>query len=281
MKLLLKDLGTPATPAPARAPKGKGKRVEAAPAPTPSRKSKGAAPHDFQHMLTQQFQPAPMPSVSSAPVETPAPVAHKVTAEKKREAVSVAAVEGQAKPAVREPERVEAQAVRVEKDVSPPANVQMPTPLESRTATPAVPLVSAATATVARMVETAVEDAGLRVGVMPHAAHINIEVPGGELSLHLRVRGGVADVELKGPDAEALRASQDVLRVALAGQGIALGRFALATDPVSALARQPTPVREAKEARPTAPGRPRNVGTKPSSTSNEAPRDSARIHVKA
>lgn len=285
MKLSLKDLGAPVIAVQARAAKGKGKRVESAQTLTPSRKNKGsAAPQDFQQMLTQQFQTAPGPTAFSHPVDTPTPVAEKSTAEKKRNRVvetpSSASAESHAKPVGREPERAVAAFIRSEKDTAPP-NVPMPVQVESPASTAAFTVVTAAATPLARMLETAVEDSGLRVGVMSHAAHINIEVPGGELSLHLRVRGGVAEIELKGADAEVLRASQDVLRVALAGQGIALGRFALSPDPVSAIARVPMPVREVKEVRPTAPGRPRNVATKSSSTANETPRESARIHVNA
>ncbi|MBX7115540.1 MAG: hypothetical protein K1X64_14520 [Myxococcaceae bacterium] len=281
MKLLLKDLGGPAPAAQARVPKGKSRRLDSALAPTPSRKNKGSPPPDFQQMLTQQFQPLPKPSAAVERVHAAAGPAEKSTTEKRPGSARVStAAENDAQPALREPERVEFSPPRADKDVAS-ANMPLPALLESRPVSVASQWVTAAAATLTRLAQTAADDVGLRIGVMPHAAHINIEVPGGELSLHLRVRGGVAEVELKGADAEALRASQDALRVALAGQGIALGKFALSPEAPLALVRHPVPAREAKEVRPTAPGRPRNMGAKSASTSNEAPGEPARIHVKA
>lgn len=79
--------------------------------------------------------------------------------------------------------------------------------------------------------QPALDDPSLRVSVMPQAAHINIETGGaGDLSLHLRVKDGVADVRLEGAATPLLVPRTDELRVVLATQGIALGSFDVSQD---------------------------------------------------
>lgn len=79
----------------------------------------------------------------------------------------------------------------------------------------------------AALLAQAAEDPGLRAAVLPRAAHLNLAVDGaGDLSLHLRVRDGVADVRVDGPAAQLLnRVSQ--LEAALATEGLQLGQFNL------------------------------------------------------
>jgi len=75
---------------------------------------------------------------------------------------------------------------------------------------------------------TLLEDPSLRVVLLPTVARINVETQdNGSLSLQVKVRDGVADVRATGPAAAMVEARQGDLRVALAGEGLALGHFDL------------------------------------------------------
>lgn len=74
--------------------------------------------------------------------------------------------------------------------------------------------------------DQAAEDPSLRGATLGKSAHLTLETPGaGELSLHLRVRDGVADVRVDGAAARSLDIRPDDLRTALAGEGLSLGSF--------------------------------------------------------
>ena len=68
-------------------------------------------------------------------------------------------------------------------------------------------------------------DDGLSVTVLPHAAHMSIESPDGDLALHLRVRQGSAEISLGGSMAHLFTTRAPEARAALASEGLALGRF--------------------------------------------------------
>ena len=74
--------------------------------------------------------------------------------------------------------------------------------------------------------EAALEDSSLRLTVLPHAASLRVSAPdGGDLSVHVRIRDGVANLTVAGPGSESAMAHSSDLRAALAGQGLALGRI--------------------------------------------------------
>lgn len=74
--------------------------------------------------------------------------------------------------------------------------------------------------------ERAVDDPGLSVAVLPHAAHLSIVSRGGDLALHVRVREGTADVNVSGTMAPLFDAKAPEVRTVLAGEGLELGSFA-------------------------------------------------------
>jgi hypothetical protein len=72
----------------------------------------------------------------------------------------------------------------------------------------------------------AAEDPSLRATVMPERAVLSIDTGGaGELSLHLRVKDGVADVRVAGAAAHTVEMRPAELRAALASEGLTLGSF--------------------------------------------------------
>jgi hypothetical protein len=78
----------------------------------------------------------------------------------------------------------------------------------------------------AGLVDRAVQDPGLSVTVMPHSAHLSIAGDTGDLSLHVRVRDGSADVNLSGTMEPLFDTKAPEMRTALAGEGLQLGSFA-------------------------------------------------------
>ena len=74
--------------------------------------------------------------------------------------------------------------------------------------------------------EAVLEDSSLRLTVLAHAANLRVTTPdGGDLSVHVRVRDGVASLTVAGSGSDAAIAHSSDLRAALAGQGLALGRI--------------------------------------------------------
>ena len=68
-------------------------------------------------------------------------------------------------------------------------------------------------------------DDGLSMTVHPHAAHMAIESPDGDLDVHMRVRQGSAEITVGGSMAHLFESRAPEARAALAGEGLALGRF--------------------------------------------------------
>jgi hypothetical protein len=65
----------------------------------------------------------------------------------------------------------------------------------------------------------------LRGGVLPQGAHLHLETASGDnLSVHLRMQGGVADLRIEGAAAALLETREADLRVVLASQGVTLGQ---------------------------------------------------------
>jgi hypothetical protein len=97
-----------------------------------------------------------------------------------------------------------------------------------------------------RLFQAAADDESLHASVLGSSAHLRVQTATGEdLSLHLRVRDGIADVRVDraaevratGPAGTAERAEPRAelkaseVQAALAGEGLALGRFESSTAP--------------------------------------------------
>jgi hypothetical protein len=89
------------------------------------------------------------------------------------------------------------------------------------------PVVAFAPPMAASLVEQAAADPGLQLGILPHAAHMSIESPEGNLALHVRVRDGAAEIRIAGNMAPLFEARAPEIQSALAGEGLSLGRFDL------------------------------------------------------
>jgi hypothetical protein len=152
--------------------------------------------------------------------------------------VALAATQASAPPVkdLRAPDRVRRQ--------SAPESGAGPSPLPRQEVSPATVLISAALsqrstvlaapaealeATVRSERATATADAGdlpAEGAVLRNAAHLRVESPElGQIALHLRVRGGVAEVRFDGDRASALRERVPELARALASEGLALGKI--------------------------------------------------------
>jgi hypothetical protein len=120
----------------------------------------------------------------------------------------------------------------------------------------------------------AARDDGLSMNVLPHAAHMAIESPDGDLALHLRIREGSAEISVAGSMAHLFDTRAPEARAALAGEGLALGRF---DSGQQGGGQQNQPAPEASEAPSESPAayRPHQTAPVPA-----APGD-GRIHVTA
>jgi len=78
----------------------------------------------------------------------------------------------------------------------------------------------------AGLIDRAIQDPGLSMNVMPHSAHLSITGDAGDLSLHVRVRDGSADVNVSGTMAPLFDSKAPEVRTVLAGEGLQLGNFA-------------------------------------------------------
>jgi hypothetical protein len=78
----------------------------------------------------------------------------------------------------------------------------------------------------ASIYQHAAEDSGLAVTVLPHVAHLSFNSDDGDLSLHVRVRDGNADVNVSGSMAPIFESKAPEMRTLLANQGLGLGSFA-------------------------------------------------------
>jgi hypothetical protein len=102
------------------------------------------------------------------------------------------------------------------KPALPTAPADAPPRLEAVSAPPPVP----------NLAPPMLEDPSLRVVVLPNLARVNVETADqGSLSLQVRVQDGVTDIRATGPAAPMVEARQSELRVALANEGLSLGRF--------------------------------------------------------
>lgn len=139
----------------------------------------------------------------------------------------------------------------------------------------APPLPAEAAPLVARMIE----DPGLQVAVLTQAAHFKVEGEDGEsLALHLRVRDGNAEIRIGGSMAPMFEARLPEVQAALAGEGLALGRFDLEHQGGGNQHREPAPSPEERPAPPAAaPYRPAGRAAEPVQVRDE----DGHIHVTA
>ncbi|HVR61068.1 MAG TPA: hypothetical protein VMU50_04170 [Polyangia bacterium] len=78
----------------------------------------------------------------------------------------------------------------------------------------------------------AADDPTLQGTIMTDGAHVSLDAgAAGEITLHLRVKDGVADVRVEGAAVPALEIRQQELRVALASEGLSLGGFESGQSP--------------------------------------------------
>jgi len=74
--------------------------------------------------------------------------------------------------------------------------------------------------------ELAAADPSLNAAAIGKNAHLRLETGrAGDLTMHLRINDGVADIEVGGAAAEKLGMRSNELRHALAGEGLTLGQF--------------------------------------------------------
>ena len=115
-----------------------------------------------------------------------------------------------------------------------------------------------------------VEDPSARISLTPSIARVSVDTgDAGRLSVQLKVTDGVTDVRASGPAAPMLDARQNELRVALAQEGLSLGRFDL--NQRDQHRERPEPVEVERPQKPSQVGR---------SLSDSVASD-GRIHVKA
>jgi hypothetical protein len=76
------------------------------------------------------------------------------------------------------------------------------------------------------LLQHAATDGGLNMAVLPHAAHLSLVSDDGNLSLHVRVRDGSADVNVSGSMSPLFDSKAPEVRSVLADQGLGLGSFA-------------------------------------------------------
>jgi hypothetical protein len=107
----------------------------------------------------------------------------------------------------------------------PTAGTASPPPNAISASTVDGPASSAAEQT-SKLLDRAINDPGLSVAVMPHAAHMNITSTTGDLALHVRVRDGSADVSVSGSMAPLFDSKAPEVRTVLASEGLNLGSFA-------------------------------------------------------
>lgn len=74
-------------------------------------------------------------------------------------------------------------------------------------------------------------DTSAHLALSPHAAHLTVDLPAGDLALHVMVRDGVAQLRGEGAGVVALPASRSELSGALALEGLRLGRYELSPPP--------------------------------------------------
>ena len=108
----------------------------------------------------------------------------------------------------------------------PPLPIMAPIPSTSDLSVLPVPGENNYPAERANLLQQAVADSGLSMAVFPHAAHVSLVSEDGDLSLHVRVRDGRADVDVSGTMAPVFETKAPEVRTILAGEGLGLGSFA-------------------------------------------------------
>jgi hypothetical protein len=76
----------------------------------------------------------------------------------------------------------------------------------------------------------------IRGAIMEQAAHLHLQLPSGDLGVHLQFKDGLADVRLEGAVAETFRGRETELRSALAAKGIEVGEVRTTTPAEAAKA---------------------------------------------
>jgi hypothetical protein len=106
----------------------------------------------------------------------------------------------------------------------------MPTAIANLSATDVAGLATQTAAALpvesAPLLQHAAADSALNMAVLPHAAHLSLLSDDGDLSLHVRVRDGSADVNVSGSMAPLFESRAPEVRSLLADQGLGLGSFA-------------------------------------------------------
>jgi len=142
---------------------------------------------------------------------------------------------------------------------------------------PAAPQIAVLSAHSAPLFQQAAEDPGLAVAVLPHAAHASLVSNAGDLSLHVRVRDGNADVNLGGSMAPMFESKASEVRTVLAGQGITLGSFATDQQGSQHHSQQSAETTPNDSHPHAAPARRQTTLSSPEATIN----DQGRIHITA
>jgi len=128
----------------------------------------------------------------------------------------------------------------------------------------------------APLYQRAADDPGLAVTVLPHVAHLSLNSDAGDLSLHVRVRDGNADVNVSGSMAPIFESKAPEMRTVLANQGLGLASFATDQHGSGQHSQQRSePTQPEPHAHPATPVR------RGSAPIDGAPADEGRIHVTA
>jgi hypothetical protein len=161
--------------------------------------------------------------VKASKPEAPQPTEHRISTETSSQSSSAQSPAGQPHTAKEVPPTpVLPNTARATVLVSPTTIL----PATSEAGVRQAPAPTSAAAETAGLVDQAVGDPGLSVTVMPHSAHLSIASDAGDLSLHVRVRDGSADVNVSGSMASLFDTKAPEMRTALAGEGLQLGSFA-------------------------------------------------------
>jgi hypothetical protein len=166
----------------------------------------------------------------------------------------------------------------------PQPTFEMPLPIATPVAavapTETAPVAPPAPAGAAEIINQVNEDPALSVAVLSRAAHLSIEGDNGRnLELHVRLRPEGADIRAAGDLAPMMQARANELSMALAAQGVTLGRFELGDGDRRGGREDAEAAEDAREdARSVGP---RRVGRKSSDGESVARISDGRIHVKA
>ena len=249
------------------------------PAPQDPLTAKPTAPHQGTH--DQPHSPAPATTPTTPPVlhqqprtaEPPAPVTRPITLE---------STVGQNPPSSASPATPQ---IALPHPISPLAST---VPLPLLTVPGMSPIAATDSAAVgfyqmptvsadsAQLYHQAADDPGLAVAVLAHAAHVSLASDGGDLSLHVRVRDGNADVNVSGSMAPMFESKAPEVRTVLAAQGLGLSSFATEQQGSQQHSQQrPEPALAEPHHHPAMPT------LRASTPANVATGDEGRIHITA